>query len=347
MMRLLIGLVLMSVAGLSSLQPEPWRDSSAHQTRLVTVSQGVQLELLDWGGTGKAVVLLAGSGNTAHSFDDFAPKLTDCCHVYGITRRGYGQSSRPSDGYADQPLADDVLRVLEREEIDSPVLIGHSMGGGEMTTLGRQHSDRIAGLVYIDALGDLEDDPPADPQWAAAQRHLPPGFNPPPTCPPIDRTSFAAFRRTLGCTMGFMFPEAELRNGFDNMNGSVGPFTTPDWIGRAIGQGQVFRRDYSNIRVPVLALLNAFSPEATTADLLAATKYTPKNTTERAALDAFVDRGRIAVRRWTDKLTRQVPDAHILYFPLAGHYLHMTREAEVVREIHAFMARLGAARRGP
>ena len=76
--------------------------------KFITVDENVQLEVLDWGGSGRAIVLLAGSGNTAHVFDDFAPKLTDCCHVYGVTRRGFGSSSRPPTGYDDQRLADDV-----------------------------------------------------------------------------------------------------------------------------------------------------------------------------------------------------------------------------------------------
>ena len=117
----------------------------------------------------------------------FAPKLTDCCHVYGITRRGFGVSSRPASGYDDQRLADDVFRVIEGAKIRRPVLIGHSMAGGEMTTVGRQHSDRLAGLVYLDAIADLEDDPPADKEWAALQQKMPPDLRPRPVCPPVDR----------------------------------------------------------------------------------------------------------------------------------------------------------------
>src|SRR5882724_11060674 len=64
-----------------------WRDPSKHEAKFIAVDKDVQLEVLDWGGSGRAVVLLAGSGLTAHEFDDFAPKLTGHYHVYGITRR--------------------------------------------------------------------------------------------------------------------------------------------------------------------------------------------------------------------------------------------------------------------
>ena len=56
-----------------------WRDPSKHQVRFVTVENGVRLEVLDWGGSGRPLVLLAGSGNTAHIFDDFAEKLSGTC----------------------------------------------------------------------------------------------------------------------------------------------------------------------------------------------------------------------------------------------------------------------------
>lgn len=51
----------------------------------VEVAPRVRLEVLDWGGSGRAVILLAGSGNTAHVFDDFAPKLAAFAHAYGIS----------------------------------------------------------------------------------------------------------------------------------------------------------------------------------------------------------------------------------------------------------------------
>jgi len=38
------------------------------------VDEDVKLEVLDWGSSGRCLVFLAGLGNTAHDFDDFAPK---------------------------------------------------------------------------------------------------------------------------------------------------------------------------------------------------------------------------------------------------------------------------------
>jgi pimeloyl-ACP methyl ester carboxylesterase len=335
-------LVWLLLGGSHSQRQSRWQDPSTHQIRFVEVESGITLEFLDWGGSGRSVILLAGSGNTGHTFDEFAPKLLDCCHVYAITRRGYGASSRPADGYGWQRLAEDVFQVIEREHISSPVLVGHSMSGGEMTAVGHEHSDRLSGIVYLDALGDQEDDPPADKEWAAAQVALPAGVPPaPPTCAPADRSSFAAYRRSWACSLGFMFPESELRQIFqEGADGSVGPATSPGWVRQAIGQGQIFRRDYSNIHVPVLALSRGFAPGATTDDVLKAFHYEPKTDADRAAIDRFMAANAVVLGRWTDKLKRGAPNARLVYYPNAGHYVYMTNEADALREIHAFVAGL-------
>jgi pimeloyl-ACP methyl ester carboxylesterase len=46
-------------------------------------------------------------------------------------------------------LADDVLQVLNSLDMVAPVVVGHSMSGEELTTLGDEHSNRLAGLVYL------------------------------------------------------------------------------------------------------------------------------------------------------------------------------------------------------
>ncbi len=103
-----------------------WADPSPHTVQFVTTEKDVKLEVLDWGGTGRALVLVPGLGNTAHIFDKFAPKLTPAYHVYGITRRGFGASSAPSPAvagaYSATRLGDDVLAVLDALKLYRPVL---------------------------------------------------------------------------------------------------------------------------------------------------------------------------------------------------------------------------------
>ena len=107
--------------------------------------------MLDWGGSGWPLVLLAGGGDTAHVFDEFAPHLTAGYHVYGITRRGFGASGFSPTEYGADRLGDDVLAVIDALKINRPVLVGHSIGGEELSSVGSRRPDRVAALIYLDA----------------------------------------------------------------------------------------------------------------------------------------------------------------------------------------------------
>jgi hypothetical protein len=129
-------------------------DSSKHTVQFVTVEPGVKLEVLDWGGTGHPLILLTGLGNNAHVFDGFAEKLTSKYHVYGITRRGYGVSDTPpvsGDAYSANRLGDDVVAVIDKLGLEKPVLVGHSIAGEELSSIGSRFPARVAGLIYLDA----------------------------------------------------------------------------------------------------------------------------------------------------------------------------------------------------
>ncbi|HXS06110.1 MAG TPA: alpha/beta hydrolase, partial [Rhizomicrobium sp.] len=142
----------------SPLQAQPVSaqeaDTSPHKVHFVATNDHIKLEVLDWGGTGRPLIFLAGLGGTAHVFDKFALQFRGKHHVYGITRRGFGASDKPApatDNYAADRLGDDVLTVITALKLDRPVLAGHSIAGEEMSSIGTRHPERIAGLVYLDA----------------------------------------------------------------------------------------------------------------------------------------------------------------------------------------------------
>jgi non-heme chloroperoxidase len=143
-----------SPAGSGQSQQKADVDVSPHTVQMIPVEPDVKLEVLDWGGTGRPLVLLAGMGDTAHVFDTFAPKLTANYHVYGITRRGFGVSSKPefvTANYNAARLGDDVLAVVAALHLSHPILAGHSLAGEELSDIGFHHPDAIAGLIYLDA----------------------------------------------------------------------------------------------------------------------------------------------------------------------------------------------------
>ena len=52
------------------------------------------------------------------------------------------------------PVVRQFLRsrvVLDQLRVNRPVLVGHSVGGEELSSIGSRHPEKVAGLVYLDA----------------------------------------------------------------------------------------------------------------------------------------------------------------------------------------------------
>ncbi len=150
MSRALVAFGMAALMHASEATNPGWADTSPHKVRLASVAPNVQLETLDWGGYGRPIVLLAGLGNSAHIFDELAEQMCARYHVYGVTRRGFGKSSAPKEGYDTDRLADDVIGALDALKLKRVVLVGHSIAGLELSSIAARHPDRVAGLIYLD-----------------------------------------------------------------------------------------------------------------------------------------------------------------------------------------------------
>ena len=236
--------------------------------RFVEVDEGVRLEVLDWGGQGRPLVLLAGLGNTAHVFDELAVELTRLGHVYGVTRRGFGGSSRPESGFEVERLGQDVVAVLDVLALDAPVL--------------------------------------------------------------------AAYRAWSLRTLGYALPEAELRQIRNVDPGErVGTADRQPEIRQAVLAGS---QRFTTIEVPALAIYA--SPHALG-------PWTGDAPEHRSAFEAFARFDQGTTARQANAFRRGVPRSRVVLLPDAHHFLFVTHEPEVVREIGAFVATLSddAARR--
>ena len=306
------------------------RDASKHKVQFVTVAKGVRLEVLDWGGSGRPVVLLAGLGTTAHVFDGFAERLTQSNHVYGITRRGYGASSRTPSGYSEQTRADDDLKVFDALKLVKPVIAGHSIAGDELSQLGIHHYDRIGGLVYLDALNDVTDD---YTRYVALGDKLPKAMQRAPSPADSDLKSFRAYHDWRIATGQVAIPESELRAEFaQNSDGSVGDYKTPDGVPEAMIAGRE-KHDYSQIRVPVLALV-AFpkTPE----EQIRNHHLTSENdrTITAAVYGMYVG----MTRNRIDRINRAAGGARVVELWGADHYVFLSNPEDVARAMRVFLA---------
>jgi len=268
-----------------------WKDASPHKVRFVTVAKDVELEVLDWGGTGRPLVLLTGLGNTAHVFDKFAPKLIANYHVYGITRRGFGDSSNPpptEDNYNADRLGDDVLAVMAALKLSRPVLAGHSVAGEELSSIGTRHPELVSGLVYLDAAQPYAFlEIKKSMQKLNAQR---------PNMPRLAGTESAGAKTPPRPVL----PPAS---------------TARDAIMRGF-------RDYSGIKPPFLA----FVPVPHQCQPNCDTEFAKNDVANMTAL--------------ADTLEADYPDAHVVRLPNANHYVFFSNEADVLREMNAFIGGL-------
>lgn len=298
-------------------QEAAWRDPSPHRVQMVPVETGVQLEVLDWGGQGRPVVLLAGLGNTAHVFDDFAPKLAANFHVYGITRRGFGESSRPDSGYDAYQLGDDVVAVLDALKLERPVLAGHSIAGEELSSVGTRHPGRAAGLIYLDAIYPYAF---ANGKGWPMEEQLALQAEIPPQVPPqaADLVNAAALQQWAKKTIGVLFPEAEAHGQLS---------LKPSTAGAAILKST---KKFAEISGPILALC-AF-PQDMRAQIQA------MDTAEkRAQLQAVADKVSAGAAKQIAAFEAAEAGARVVKIAGANHYVFISNEAQVLDEMNRFV----------
>jgi non-heme chloroperoxidase len=105
-------------------------------------------------GSGPAVVLLSGWPLDSRSWEPQVHELLEAGHrVITYDRRGFGQSSRPTVGYDFDTLADDLDKLLTELDLHEAILIGFSLGTGELARyIGTYGTERLKGCVIIESL---------------------------------------------------------------------------------------------------------------------------------------------------------------------------------------------------
>lgn len=312
--------------------PETARDTSSHTVQFVKVSDDVKLEVLDWGGTGRPVILLAGLGFDAHVYDTFAPKLTGKNHVYGITRRGFGASSKPkarAENYGADLLGDDVLAVMDALKIERPVLIGHSLGGEELSSIGSRFPERVAGLIYLDAgyayayydVNSAQGDPVLDS--AILRKQVDQLFS---LIPMKERK--AQVKQLLDSTLPRF--EGDLRDVQERLKlvPDSAPVPADTDMGRIAGAIQKGVNVYSGVKCPVLAIY------ADPHDM------GPDDGKDAAARAKQIADDQVRTSAQADSFQAGNPQAHVVRLPNADHFVFRSNETDVLRETNAFLAQL-------
>jgi len=325
-------IIAVSTGILSAAQTGANPSAPGYAERFVTVEPGVKLQVLDWGGSGRPIILLAGLGYDAHAFDSFAPKLTPRYHVYAISRRGFGTSSAPApncENYSADRLGDDVLGVMQSLDIERPVLAGHSIAGEELSSIGTRYPDRVAGLVYLDA----------GYAYAYYGEHAPPAgwmFDAPAlrrelealTTPSDPKEKAAQVAQLLQVNLqrvqkDLQDLQKQLQTDPDSvMNFKITPQVR---INAAILNGfEIFE----GVRCPALAIFaDPHSPP-------------PDMAKDPAKAAQWTEEDRKRITTLADAFQAGNPTAHVVRIAGASHFVFRSNEADVLREINAFTATL-------
>ena len=313
-MRTFVTLLLVWCTGAHPVSAtDAWADKSPHKVGFITVN-GVRLHYLDWGGSGDTLLLLAGLGDTAHIYDDLAPKFTDRFHVLGLTRRGHGQSEKPETGYDTATLVEDIHQFLDAMKIQRVVLVGHSLAGGELTMFAAKYPQRVEKLVYLDAAYD----------WSTDQEGLFALF---PPVPEHDNKSFDASKAYWKKFFRVMTPavEADLRADYVLHDDGRLEDVIPPKVYTALLKNRQPNPAYSEVKVPALSFYaDDFWP-----DMIS------KENREKATIFFKTERRWRSVER--ERFRQGMPHARIILMPDTSHFCFIQREGEVVREMRAFL----------
>jgi pimeloyl-ACP methyl ester carboxylesterase len=114
---------------------------------------GMRLHCLDWGRAGLTpIIFLHGGGLSAHTWDIMCLALRTDHHCLALDQRGHGDSEwSPEIDYTFDAQLRDLETFVDQLELTNCILVGQSMGGINAMRYASRHSERLAGLIVIEA----------------------------------------------------------------------------------------------------------------------------------------------------------------------------------------------------
>jgi pimeloyl-ACP methyl ester carboxylesterase len=308
----------------NSVPSEPWADHSPHTQGFVTVN-GIKIEYLDWGGTGEPMVFLAGLGVTAHLYDEIAPQFANEFRVIGLTRRGFGASDKPNDGYDLPTLVSDVRQALDALGIDRAIVVGHSYGAQEAAAFATAFPERVSKVIYLDGAYRLT------PELMKLNEQVFFAFVPQPPNRGIATVSqLMKWRRqnTVGWTdaseTDFRATRAHTPEGGISLEGS-----TPDFVFKAlIDDWMKSGPDFLEVKAPGLAIFADHQLEA----LLAKQDRAARKKAEPLIKQAYEKQC-----EQVQRFKRIVTNATVVEMADTDHMCFTQRPQEVVQHMRSFL----------
>jgi pimeloyl-ACP methyl ester carboxylesterase len=118
---------------------------------------GVGIQLAVWEGKGKQVLCVHGLTANCRCWDLIASSLAPKHKIMAMDLRGRGFSGSPPSGYSVENHCKDILALMDDQGLESPVLMGHSLGAFISLVFAAKNPRRVERLILIDSGGKVSD----------------------------------------------------------------------------------------------------------------------------------------------------------------------------------------------
>jgi non-heme chloroperoxidase len=123
----------------------------------IRTSDGVRIHYLE-AGSGRPIVFIPGWTMPAWIWQKQIDEFSKHYHVIAVDPRSQGESDKPNYGHLPEIRSRDYKELVDQLGLKQPVLVGWSMGCGELIKYAEQFgTDNVGGLVLVD--GFLSDKP--------------------------------------------------------------------------------------------------------------------------------------------------------------------------------------------
>jgi pimeloyl-ACP methyl ester carboxylesterase len=128
--------------------------------KTATLPGGIRLQFAEQGDdNGTPVIFLHGITDSWHSFEKVLPLLPPDIHAFAVTQRGHGDSDRPLTGYTPKDFASDIAAFIKLMNLESAVIVGHSMGGIVAQQFALDYPELTKAVVINSSAASLKTNP--------------------------------------------------------------------------------------------------------------------------------------------------------------------------------------------
>ncbi|SEB51901.1 Pimeloyl-ACP methyl ester carboxylesterase [Tenacibaculum sp. MAR_2009_124] len=107
---------------------------------------------IDKTGNGKqTVIFIPGFASSADVWNETVSQFDEKFTCYTLTMAGFA-GVRPKENSSFNTWSNEIARFIKKEKINSPIIIGHSMGGGLALNIASDHPKLVKKILVIDAL---------------------------------------------------------------------------------------------------------------------------------------------------------------------------------------------------